>query len=423
MEKLVYFCQGESHKATNKVCQDYAVCSLGANLNIAALSDGHGGNRYFRSNVGSKAIVDCTIQKVKEFVECVDSSIFKDKHFTAISALTTERKSDNLRKIGIIDKQLKQLFASIIYSWRTRIEKHLADNPFSEEELKMINNPEDPHSIDKTYGCTLMCSVVTVDYWFAFHIGDGKCFSFDKSGHWHEPIPWDERCFLNKTTSICDTNALDEFRYCYEGDGQFPTAIFLASDGLDDSFGESSNQANFYIQVLKLLANTSNEEVQKEIEDTLPQLSKIGSKDDMSIACLYDKVGIDDIVNLLTLWQRDSIQEEIDSVNEKINSLIDKQVKYDSLHQYSKKELIDAQYIQTELERQYAQKNELADKFNRFSKELDSANPKKYSDSLGLFQYEEEEKRKLLTSEQIKKRMRVLNHPIYKSDQCNQDIN
>ena len=52
---------------------------------------------------------------------------------------------------------------------------------------------------EKLYGCTLMCYVQAPTYWFAFHLGDGKCFAFANDGTWKEPIPWDDRCFLNKT--------------------------------------------------------------------------------------------------------------------------------------------------------------------------------------------------------------------------------
>ena len=103
MEKLVHFCQGESHKATGKVCQDYAMCSTDNGIAVAVLSDGHGGSRYFRSDVGSKTIVECTFKKVMGFVENIDSSIFEGKPFTAVSALTTERKEENLRKNSKVD--------------------------------------------------------------------------------------------------------------------------------------------------------------------------------------------------------------------------------------------------------------------------------------------------------------------------------
>ena len=412
MKKIVHFCQGESHKATGKVCQDYAICSVEKDFSIAILSDGHGGARYFRSYIGSRTIVETVYKKIKDFVNNVDSDIFVNRPFTAVSALTTERKEENLRKNSRVDEQLYQLFKSIIYEWRILVEKYTDENPFTDDELKQITSPHDLHSIDKTYGCTLMCYVRTLQYWFAFQIGDGKCFSFNGDGKWAEPIPWDERCFLNKTTSICDTDALSEFRYCYESNGDFPVAVFLASDGLDDSFGESSNQANFYIQILKLIVNTSNDMAQKEIEETLPQLSKIGSRDDMSVACIYNEEVLSSIIPNLIVWQRDNVQNQINEVNKKIILLKEKQTKYEPLKHYNEKELLDARYVQIDIERQYSIKRELSEKYNRFSKELVNEEYIPYSDEIGLYEYNEEGS--VLTSEQIRKKLRVLRHPIYK---------
>lgn len=420
MKSIVYYCQGESHKAINKVCQDYARCYIDNEMSIAVVSDGHGGSRYFRSDVGSQTAVDCSIELVKSFVSKVNKEIFVGKPFTSVSALTTERKNSNLRKESTADKQLKQLFASIIYTWRRTVEEHAAKNPFTVDELKLINNPDEPSSIDKIYGCTLLCYVKTPDYWFAFQIGDGKCFSFDEEGIWCEPIPWDECCFLNKTTSICDSSSFEEFRFCYQGDGQDPVSVFLASDGLDDSFGEGVNQANFYIQILKLISDKGVNVAQSELEDTLPKLSKIGSKDDMSLALIYDENRLPSIIPHLIKWQRDNIQREINAVNIKLNVLKNKQVEYVPIHSYTKKELIDAQYVVTEIDRLFEQKRSLAEKYNRFSKELDSQNPSLYTDEIGLYQFKEEENRRILTSEQIKKRLRILNHPIYKFENANE---
>lgn len=63
------------------------------------------------------------------------------------------------------------------------------------------------YKLEKIYGCTLMAYVRTNKYWFAFHLGDGKMISFDEEAQWKEPVLWDDRCFLNKTTSICDADA------------------------------------------------------------------------------------------------------------------------------------------------------------------------------------------------------------------------
>ena len=54
MECINFTCQGESHKADNKVCQDYSATLTERGLTVAVVCDGHGGNRYFRSDVGSR---------------------------------------------------------------------------------------------------------------------------------------------------------------------------------------------------------------------------------------------------------------------------------------------------------------------------------------------------------------------------------
>ena len=170
-----------------------------------------------------------------------------------------------------------------------------------------------------------------------------------------------------------------------------------------------------YIQILKLIVNTSNNDAQKEIEETLPQLSKIGSQDDMSVACLYDEKVLDSIIPKLILWQRSNVEKQIAELNDKILVAKAKMSKYSPLKLYNKKELIEAQYAQTDLERLFNTKRELAAKYNRFTSELPStASHSDYDDEIGLYEYKEEEKRLALTAEQIRKRLRVLNHPMYK---------
>ncbi|MBO7125009.1 MAG: protein phosphatase 2C domain-containing protein, partial [Bacteroidales bacterium] len=155
-------------------------------------------------------------------------------------------------------------------------------------EAQWIVEFENGIKIEKSYGCTLMTAVFTPDYWFAFHIGDGKMISLQGNPIFMEPVPWDDRCFLNKTTSLCDTEPLDEFRYCYCGDGSFPDAVFLGSDGIDDTFGDGENLAEFYIKIAKGIVENGEEKTSEEVKKLLPDLSKRGSQDDMSLAVVYD---------------------------------------------------------------------------------------------------------------------------------------
>ena len=378
MKGIHYTCQGESHKATNKVCQDYSFTYCSDRFSIAVVCDGHGGERYFRSDVGAKMAAEVTIECVNEFLAECSKDLFSDIPFTQKESLETEINGGLMLKSSKQDVAIRQLFSSIIYRWRQRILEHSATHPLSDLEKTSLKpeyidayNHQD--SLEKNYGCTLMCYVYTNLYWMAFHIGDGKCICFDKNGNYMEPIPWDERCFLNKTTSLCDENAIDEFRYCYCGDGTYPVAIFLGSDGIDDSFGETTNLVNFYAQIIKKLANSSVEEAQIELEDTLPKLSKIGSQDDMSVACIYDEESIFSISKAVTRLQQQFIEEKIENLNNAIDS--------------NKKKL--EQEIINEIEREYAEKTiahseqnmqNLTEKWNILEKEINPSSITVYQD-------------------------------------------
>lgn len=347
-----FSCQGESHKADNKPCQDASFSAVyNDGLALAIVCDGHGGEHYFRSDVGARMATEVIRDSVKTFVENVDKSMFVGQPFTAEEAITSE---EVIKKQKPIDKAFRQLFSSIIYQWNQRIADHAANTPISEWEQKHVpqkylDELHTSETFEKLYGCTLMVYAQTPDYWFAFHLGDGKCVSFQQSPLWTMPIPWDDRCFLNKTTSLCDSNAINEYRYCYEGDGQYPWAIFLGSDGMDDSFGEDENLVNFYIQVVKMLVTEGKEATIASIESDLPQLSKIGSKDDMSVAFVYNievlKAHITDFIQYQIDLVNDSIHqtdERIASLNEKLSSLVTLS---------DEKSRIEADYARQDIER------------------------------------------------------------------------
>lgn len=347
-----FSCQGESHKVDDKPCQDASFSAVyDDGLAIAIVCDGHGGERYFRSDVGSRMATEVITESVKTFVANIDKSLFVGKSYTAQEAITSE---EVVKKQTPIDIAFRQLFSSIIYQWNLRIEEHAKNTPISDWEQqhvpqKYLDELHTSETFEKLYGCTLMVYAQTPEYWFAFHLGDGKCISFQQEPLWSFPIPWDERCFLNKTTSLCDSNAINEFRYCYEGDGYFPMAVFLGSDGMDDSFGEDPNLVNFYIQIIKMLVTEGRDATIASIESDLPQLSKIGSKDDMSVAFLYN---IDELKAHIT----DFIQYQIDIVTDSIHQTDDRIAKLEAkingtLSVSDEKARIELGYAQQDLER------------------------------------------------------------------------
>lgn len=376
MDSLNFSCQGESHIATGKVCQDYSYSKVYENGNaIAIVCDGHGGKRYFRSDIGAKIAAEVAERKVSAFIEEAGFSLLKDTPFTQCVTISEQITNQDFDKTSNIERAFRQLFGSIIYEWNAQVLEHANQTPISETEKegleeRWIKEFESKDNLEKVYGCTLLLCAYTPQFWFAFQIGDGKCFACDENGNWSEPIPWDERCFLNKTTSICDSSAIDEFRYCYDGTGNFPIAVILGSDGIDDSFGAEENQANFYVQILKSIAKSGIEATLSEIKSTLPQLSKIGSQDDMSIAMFFDAEKVSMAVPKLIEWQISNVRRLIAEESAKIAKANSIQQSLESLGTMTRQNMIDLQYANSDEKRAIEARTKLQSRLDTLLAEL-----------------------------------------------------
>lgn len=261
--------QGSSHIKRNKECQDASISYHDEKMAIAIVCDGHGGNDYVRSAVGSKCACNAAEKNIKIFLE----TISKEQFF-----LNPEEK-------------LKKLEESIINTWNQLIYGHYTQNPFTEEELNNVSEKikkkyaKDEH-IENAYGTTLIAVAMTKEYWFGIHIGDGKCVAINPAGKFVQPIPWDKKCFLNSTTSICDPEALKNFRHFYSE--KLPVAVFVGSDGIDDCFSKNEQLHNFYKTILYSFATEEFQKAIDDLKDYLPRLSARGSGDDVSIAVILD---------------------------------------------------------------------------------------------------------------------------------------
>jgi hypothetical protein len=147
-------------------------------------------------------------------------------------------------------------------------------------------------------------------------------------------------------------------------------AIFLASDGIDDSFGEEKNQVNFYIQILKKLKDSTKEEVYEEIASTLPQLSKIGSQDDMSISMIYDEEKVRAAYPLMLEWQIDTTKSAIEALNAKIDASSKKMKQLENVGELTRNIKIEYDYAQSDMEKALTEKSKLIKRYNTLSKEL-----------------------------------------------------
>lgn len=259
--------QGYNHIKADKVCQDSSGHYSDDSMAVVVVADGHGSDNYPRTDRGSSFAVEATITAIREFVKTVEDSVI-------------DISEDS-------DSYLEQLAKNILANWYAAVDADLEKYPFSEEELSKVSDKYKKRYMsgqrqEKAYGTTLIAVCQTRNYWFGMQIGDGKCVCISQDGSMYEPIPWDEDCQANITTSICDSEAIEEFRYCFMK--ECPVATLMGSDGIDDSYADAEEMYVLYRSILAIFAEHGRETGESEIQAFLPGLSRKGSGDDVSIA-------------------------------------------------------------------------------------------------------------------------------------------
>ncbi len=392
--------KGTSHIKSDKPCQDFSGIYQDEVIQIVVVSDGHGGNTYFRSDIGAKIATEITIQILRDFARCVQQDTFKGKSFSITAQpqknpfidadghkLRFEELNDSQKKLAIQAQSflesegknpqeqeiVKDLLSTIYRQWIYEINQDVKHNPFDKNERKILKGL----GVEGAYGCTLLAFLQTKDYWLSFHIGDGKITCCDQSLTWYNPVPDDCNCFLNYTTSLCDSNPLIEFRYAFNGIDKRPLAVMLCSDGLDGSLRSDDNLQDFYEQIIGLCLDGDNVEV--ELESYLPELSTSGNKDDISLAGIVSLSDIDKslLKNRMELKSRErniksdyqTKKTEIDSINSKIEVL---KLKYDRLKDARFNKQTDLDELRSTLKSKEQEVSELDKSVETLRKEIET---------------------------------------------------
>ena len=256
--------RGHSHLTTGLPCQDSSAYALRDNYAISVVSDGHGSAPHFRSEIGSRMAVASAI--------------------AVIDGYMTEQKTlfDNLR----INKEaiLSKIAKSIIAQWVTMVDEYDSEHPLTNDELELISRNnikiEDKY---KRYGATLVAGVIFEEGFFGFQIGDGSLVILDENLRPTQPIPKDELCVFNYTTSICSSDAFDHFN-CEFIDGKSVVAILTATDGFTTSF---VSEESFYKQCSKIIGFLNNGGEWKSVVDNLEKRSSGNTEDDVSLSVIF----------------------------------------------------------------------------------------------------------------------------------------
>lgn len=266
-------CRGSEHIRQDKPLQDFSGSTSNRQKSCAyaLIADGHGGEKYFRSEHGSRIAVSCAVEEINK--------VLKDLLFHIKE-----------KKVDVIDKSLKNLCAKILLSWRERVCAHFSEHPLTEDEKRQcealkIALPISEEEIPTLYGSTLLSAVYfeKFEFWFALQIGDGKTVAIREDGSAFCPIPEDEGMGFGVTASLCGARAAEHFFYNF-GFGRLG-GIAVMSDGLTDSF-DKDKLPDFILNIQKN-ALADRERTKGELEAFLPKLSEQGSGDDVSFAGIF----------------------------------------------------------------------------------------------------------------------------------------
>ena len=151
-------CVGYSHLKNNKKCQDFSASYSDNDRKIITCCDGHGGNQYVRSDIGSQLASDAVMNVVKKI----------DKSFLY-------GKSNNE-----LQDKIKLL---VLCEYNRLVEIEIAHKPIKAKEFEGLKEEE----IDtlrfnpaKAYGTTLSGALLYKNKIFVISIGDTECLGVKK---------------------------------------------------------------------------------------------------------------------------------------------------------------------------------------------------------------------------------------------------
>ena len=263
--------RGSSHTKKGLPCQDASYSEDTDEYVLLTVSDGHGDSSCIRSDAGSEIAVKAAGQCLREFAE----SLLENEELYQLLKLENHQK-----------ELVRRLTDSIISSWSDQVIQHFQSHPLETAELEMLGYTEEKvfsrEEIEHYYGATLLAAVMTGNLLLMIQQGDGRCVILTDHGA-EEPVPWDERCYSNVTTSLSDKDASTRIRYAMIFTDETPVAAcFLTSDGVEDSYRDMDGT----YRLLKKLTCASVKESQfpQYLEQMVSELSELGSGDDTTVA-------------------------------------------------------------------------------------------------------------------------------------------
>ncbi|HTX27711.1 MAG TPA: protein phosphatase 2C domain-containing protein [Streptosporangiaceae bacterium] len=257
--------RGAAHHAAGLPNQDAVQARLDAqDVVVAAVADGHGHRRHFRSARGAELAVSVACDAAADLAARLDE-------FEAAEQLQSE-------SVG-------QLVPAITGRWRAAVRDDLAARPFTAAEQGARVAGDDALI---AYGTTLLLAIAGWRWLVLLQIGDGDIVGVQPGGRPLLAVPADPSLDGLQTTSLCAPGAEEDFRVAVvDLAGTALLGILLATDG----YGNAQAAYPWAGAVSADLAGLIGGRPPEWLADQLPIwasrcASADGSADDTTIALL-----------------------------------------------------------------------------------------------------------------------------------------
>lgn len=259
--------RGQSHVQQQTGIEDAVAWERGAGdafVVVAAVADGHGDRRCFRSAQGARFAVRAGIE----------------------AALVWAQQEHPPRDAS-------QLANAVIDRWRGFVDADLAAHAVEETHLAEVARRAVPGSRAAVednprliYGATLILCVVTSDLVTVVQVGDGDAISVASNGSASRLFPVDPAASPGSTSSLSQPDAVEVARIRSLEHADIPALLLLASDGVGDAYPDDAALLRAGSELLARSRTSGRAAIGGEL-DAWVSAAAATSGDDASAAVLW----------------------------------------------------------------------------------------------------------------------------------------
>jgi hypothetical protein len=236
---------------------------------LVAVSDGHGSDKCFRSDRGSRMAVAAAVVVLGELVA---------------------RARDG-EVAAVLDAAESHVPCELARRWREAVELDLAVAPFLDEELEALEAKDGAKARETVlanpllaYGATVVAAAIAERYAVFAQLGDGDILVVSEAGNVTRPLPADSRLFANETTSLASPTADGDFRLAAVSLDDPPALLLLSTDGYANSFRDESEFFKVGRDLVEMIGASGLDAIARDIPTWLDETSRLGSGDDVTLA-------------------------------------------------------------------------------------------------------------------------------------------